>query len=282
MRYILERAVLFSIILLVFAIILFMVASWPLSGNDVARSICVSIAATLVSIAAIRIFYEAFASRSLTRDFKILEDSVQSGLLRIFLPGYTPDWHERIERASKITMFGITLRLLENRGIIELLTRKVNEGHTVTLVLCDPRSVTLLIRYWKDEPRALPSDWPGGLVHQAQHIEKLHNWRKDLQRPSNLNLKLFQGYPSMAIFCFDEELYYYSYPYRARGIHGPVFVFHRNSPISNSLKKTLQQISDDSIDLSDTEVGDIREKRVNGDFGDEAIERKLERALGVI
>lgn len=218
---------------------------------------------------------------------ELLADKSQTGISRVLDSAVDKDWIPEIRAARHVVMVKIKGGGFTNTPEYQkALTRVLDAGGSVTIVVCDPRSPSMQLRY-REEPTPLSTStpvatsanllWVNGLDELAADIHKMHVWLGNLiaagHDTSRLRLLLFPGYPTHAFFRFDRKLFVYHYPYMSRGFHAPCMVFEDNSTaVYDYLCQCLQVVIDASSSLKDA-ADEIWELHQRGEFTDRQMER---------
>src|SRR6185503_15363235 len=165
----------------------------------------------------------------------------------------------------------------------EAFERILSKGGSVTLVMADPRSPAMWLRY-REEPNPLwpapnPSAdataWLKGLEELAGEAKRLDDWRIDLRRrgvnTAKLRIRVFPHYPSHAFYIFDDRIFLYTYPYGERGFHSPAYLYtNPNTPTHKFLLRCAADIVTASTPL-DSVAGDIWRRYQSGDLTDQKV-----------
>jgi hypothetical protein len=212
-----------------------------------------------------------------TQMFKIVEDTETTGIRRIFFPAR--DWTLKVKGCRKVIITGLRVRFVNEPGFIEHCDEILDHDGEVTLVMADPRSDAMRLRY-REEP--LPHPWgqdPQGetnaLVGLANLLSIAYNWHqrreKEKRNVSKFVLKVASNYPSHAYYLLDDELYVYHYPFKARGFDGPLFQFASNSKGGDYLRACLERVVLEATTLSPAIYKDIDDKRKSGQLNDDQV-----------
>lgn len=213
---------LFGATLALGAMLLYVLAYWPLRDVEPVRILLASIASTLVTILTIRIFYEWFASTRLFDSYRILVAAQEYGLVDI--TNFDDiRWTDYVRSSRQTVLVGNALGVLQGKSFQDALMDNVAKGASVTLVLSDPRSHAASDRL-EDEPQNDPEVYLDGM---AKRVEKIWELKQSLRsrQQSKFRICLTSRYPTIAVFAFDQHFFLYFYGYKMRGIWSPVLHF---------------------------------------------------------
>ncbi|MEU0944729.1 hypothetical protein ABZ379_18305 [Streptomyces canus] len=230
---------------------------------------------TLISVGTVRGLFEAIAREDLASTFSILADQSETGIKRVVFPAQGFDWLTEIKATRSVTIFGLRLSFAENQYYLAEFERILTQGGTVRLIMSDPRSPSMLMRYL-EEPHSHPwgtdpDGWNHGLENLSDLASKLWAWREFLRNEgkdvSRLSISLFPGYPAGAYYAFDGKFYTYSYPYKIRGHSGPLYLFSPDSKVGKFYGRCLQSVVDASIPI-EFAIEEILDISRRGGFAD--------------
>ena len=152
----------------------------------------------------------------------------------------------------------------------------------MTLVLADPRSPAMWLRYMEESKADATSNgkeeetaWIRGLEDLAEESYRLFQWRvrllKQGQDVSKLSIRVFPHYPTHAFYKFDGALYVHHYPFLRRGFHAPAFQFNNpETPTYKFLKGCLDEVVAASVPLENA-YSDIWKQYKAGELSDQAV-----------
>jgi hypothetical protein len=229
----------------------------------------------LISVGTVRGLFEAIAREDLASTFTILGDQSETGIKRVILPVQGFDWLAEIRATRSVTIFGLRLNFAENQYYLAEFERMLAQGGSVKLIMSDPRSPSMFMRYL-EEPHSHPwgtdpDGWNHGLENLSDLASKLWAWRELLQNEgkdvSRLSISLFPGYPAAAYYVFDGKFYTYSYPYKTRGHSGPLYLFSSNSKVGKFYSQCLQSVINASVPL-ESAIEEILDISRRGGFSD--------------
>jgi hypothetical protein len=174
-------------------------------------------------------------SDAIFRSDELLLDRMRVGITRVFPHTVGFDWVSHVKDAHEVVIVGIRLSFLDQPAYRRAFETLLRGGGSATLVLGDPRSPMMWLRYL-DEPHPWDSrsghelsEVTEGLESLALALRSLHDWKEGLIHRgldvTKLDLRVFNSYPTHAFFKFDQDLFAYHYPYLERGIYAPAFLF---------------------------------------------------------
>jgi hypothetical protein len=205
---------------------------------------------------------------------QLLSDIVHTGLSRVFPHAVDFNWLPYIHKAKQVTVVSIKhLRFLWTGGYIEALEALLKRGGTVTLVMADPRSPALWLRF--QEERTPFRSRAGDAEDLARFSIKLSEWRQHLIQEgldtSRLSLKVFQNYPTQAFYKFDDSIFIYNYHYREAGYDAPMFLFtDPTTSVHEFLNRCIKSLITNSLPLEDV-INDIQVKYDTRHFSDQHV-----------
>lgn len=212
----------------------------------------------------------------------ILADRSSTGIERVLNQNVHYDWLSEIRKATNVTIAKLELNFTDNPEYYSAFEQILAKGGSVTIVLSDPRSAAMWLRYMEESKAETASDgkeeetaWIRGLEGLAEEVYRLFQWRvrlvKQGQDISKLSLRVFPHYPTQAFYKFDGALYVYNYPYLRRGFHAPAFLFDNpETPTYKFLKGCLEEVLAASSPL-DGAFSDIWKQYQNGQLSDQAV-----------
>ncbi len=174
---------------------------------------------------------------------------------------------------------GMRIRFVQDEAFLAQLESVLRLGGTVTLVMADPRSQQVWARY-RDEPLPLPYGREAvGEANQMSNLANLlciaYGWRDRLTSKgvdvSRLFLGMFQHYPQAAYYVVDGDLFTYHYPYRSRGLDGPVYRYSAFGTTGQHLRECLKKVLQDARALDDVEFEDLKRWQGDGRLYDNVI-----------
>ncbi len=218
----------------------------------------------------------------------LLTDSLQTGIERVLPQTAGYDWIREIKPARDITIAKLRLNITESQQYFSALEQVLISGGSVSLVMADPRSPAMWLRYM-DEPHKASgrggseTAWISGLQKLAEELLQLAAWRERLLQagsdPTRLYLGVFAHYPTHAFYKFDDRLYVYHYPYMQRGFHGPAFLFtDKETEVHRYLTRCLISVVHESTPI-DIVVEDVADKYKKGQFSDLSVEKLTVRLV---
>lgn len=212
----------------------------------------------------------------------ILADRANSGIERVLDQNFHYDWLSEIRKATNVTIAKLELNFTDNPEYYSAFEQILAKGGSVTIVLADPRSPAMWLRYMEESKADAVSTgkeeetaWIRGLEELAEEAYRLYQWRLRLVKQgldvSKLSIRVFPNYPSQAFYKFDAALYVHDYPYLRRGFHAPAFLFDRpETPTYKFLKGCLDEIVVASIPL-ETAYADIWKQYKAGQLSDQMV-----------
>jgi hypothetical protein len=212
----------------------------------------------------------------------ILADRAKTGIERVISQTVHFDWLSEIQGATNVAIVKLKLNFTHDPEYYAAFVKILDKGGSVTIVLSDPRSPAMWLRY-KEEPNPLwapgistqETAWIRGLEELAEEAYRLSQWKSRLIKEgkdvSKLVIKVFPHYPTHAFYKFDNKIYVYHYPYLERGFHAPAFLF--SNPATDThrfLIRCINSIIDNSLPL-ETEIEDIWGRYQRGAFSDQEV-----------
>jgi hypothetical protein len=213
-------------------------------------------------------------SAALLQSNQLLSDAVDTGISQVISKPADFTWLPYIQAATQVTVVSIKhLRFLWKGGYAEALEAVLERGGTVTLVMADPRSPALWLRF--QEERTLLRSRTGEAEDLARASYNLYEWKQRLIQEGRDNsrfvIKVFQNYPTQAFYKFDDNIFTYTYPYRELGYDAPMFLFaDPKTSVHQFLNQSIKSLITDSVPLEDV-IDDIREKNKARYFSDERV-----------
>jgi hypothetical protein len=222
-------------------------------------------------------------------DSKVLDDSRKTGLSRIHPQTVNFNWIPDITAAHTVSIAKLKLNFTEDPEYFFAFEQVLSRGGNVSLVLSDPRSPAMWLRYL-EEPRGKANQvggetaWVLGLEELAVEIARMNSWRCRMLSqgvgPEQLYIGLFPHYPTHAFYRFDDKLYVFHYPYMARGFHAPAYLF--NDPRTQThtfLLRCNKCVIDASVELDDSVAADVAAKHASGALSDLVVDRSEIRVV---
>lgn len=212
--------------------------------------------------------------KALTETSPLVADMQGTGLRRITSSAAV--WSPP-EGFRDFAAVGMRIRFLQEKAFLDRLEGALRRGGTVTLVMADPRSPQVWARY-RDEP--LPAPYGRETVGEANQMANLanllciaHGWAGGLKPAlrKRLTLKVFQHYPVAAYYKVDDEVCTYHYPYRTRGLDGPVYHHGTDSKLGKHLVSCLEKVVDQALVFDETQFEDLKEWQAGGRLNDNMI-----------
>jgi hypothetical protein len=279
-------------VLLILAFLAKHAAPWPFVGD-----LLESLAFVLIGVTLIELLLSLVEREKLREDinqvredvtklrddvmekFEIVDDAATTGLRHIFFPA--KEWTPDLTGRSKVVIAGLRVRFVRESEEFRRHCSEILDRHgEVTLVMADPRSDPMWLRY-REEP--LPPPLGPDPVGQAHALEELasvlsmaYNWRqnremKEKKDVSRFVLKVASNYPSHAYYLLDDELYVYHYPFKARGLDGPLFQFATTTETGKFLCSCLDRVVREAAPLNEATYQDIEDWHRNGRLSDRAV-----------
>ncbi|MCI0406073.1 MAG: hypothetical protein L0209_08385 [candidate division Zixibacteria bacterium] len=212
----------------------------------------------------------------------ILADRAKTGIERVVGQNVHYDWLSEIRKATNVTIAKLELNFTDNPEYYSAFEQILAKGGSVTLVLADPRSPAMWMRYMEESKADVTSNgkeeetaWIRGLEDLAEETYRLFQWRvrliKQGQDVSKLSIRVFPSYPTQAFYKFDAALYVHDYPYLRRGFHAPAFLFNNpEAPAYKFLKGCLNEVVAASVHLENA-YADIWKQYKAGQLSDQAV-----------
>ncbi len=212
----------------------------------------------------------------------ILADRSKTGIERVLSQNVHYDWLSEIRKATNVTIAKLELNFTDNPEYYSAFEMILAKGGSVTLVLADPRSPAMWLRYMEESKAENPSaaneeetEWIRGLEDLAEESYRLFQWRvrllKQGQDVSKLSIRVFPNYPTQAFYKFDASLYVHDYPYLRRGFSAPAFLFNNpQTPTYKFLKGCLDEVVASSVPL-EAAYADIWKQYKAGQLSDQVV-----------
>jgi hypothetical protein len=212
----------------------------------------------------------------------ILADRAKTGIERVLGQNVHFDWLSEIRKATNVVIAKLELNFTDNPEYYSAFEQILSKGGSVTIVLSDPRSPAMWLRYMEEagpdevsNGKEEETAWIRGLEDLAEEAHRLFQWRvrllKQGQDVSKLSLKVFPHFPTHAFYKFDGSLYVHHYPYLRRGFHAPAFQFNKpETPTYRFLKGCLDEVVAASISLEEA-YSDIWKQYKNGQLSDQTV-----------
>ena len=204
---------------------------------------------------------------------QLLSDGISTGISRVFPRAHYFNWIPYINEAKHVTIVSIKHAYFLWGTYTEALEALLERGGTVTLVIGDPRSSRLWLRYQEERTDLYSS--PGWDEDLAKISRRLYEWRQSMSHKghefSRLLIKVFHNYPTGAFFKFDDRIFTYHYYYLQQGYDAPMFLFSDpKTSIYQFLNQCIESLVSSSVLLGDV-IDDIWEKYEDRYFSDENI-----------
>ncbi len=213
----------------------------------------------------------------------ILADRAKTGIERVLAQNVHYDWLSEIRKSTNVTIAKLELNFTDNPEYYSAFEMILAKGGSVTLVLADPRSPAMWLRYMEESKaddatsngKEEETAWIRGLEDLAEETYRLFQWRvrllKQGQDVSKLSIRVFPGYPTQAFYKFDAALYVHDYPYLRRGFHSPAFQFNNpETPAYRFLKGCLDEVVSASVPL-EAAYADIWKQYKAGQLSDQTV-----------
>ncbi len=212
----------------------------------------------------------------------ILSDRAKTGIERVIPQTVHFDWLTEIQGATNVTIAKLKLNFTHDPSYYAAFEKVLEKSGSVTIVLSDPRSPAMWLRY-REEPNPLwtpdiptaETAWIRGLEELSEEAYRLSQWKsrltKDGKDVSKLVIRIFPHYPTHAFYRFDNKIYVYHYPYLERGFHAPTFLFSNSATDTHHfLARCINSIVNNSLPL-DAEIEDIWRRYQSGGFSDQEV-----------
>lgn len=212
----------------------------------------------------------------------ILADRSKTGIERVLAQNVHYDWLSEIRKSTNVTIAKLELNFTDNPEYYSAFEQILAKGGSVTLVLADPRSPAMWLRYMEESKAENAStaneeetEWIRGLEDLAEESYRLFQWRARLlkqgQDVSKLSIRVFPNYPTQAFYKFDAALFVHDYPYLRRGFHSPAFLFNNpETPTYKFLKGCLDEVVASSTPLENA-YADIWKQYKAGQLSDQTV-----------
>src|SRR3972149_11717499 len=136
----------------------------------------------------------------------ILADRAKTGIERVRTQNVHYDWLSEIRKATNVTIAKLELNFTDNPEYYAAFEQILAKGGSVTIVLADPRSPAMWLRYMEEAKadgssvgKEEETEWIRGLEDLAEETYRLFQWRlrlvkqgQDVGKPS---LRGFPNYP---------------------------------------------------------------------------------------
>ena len=144
----------------------------------------------------------------------------------------------------KIYSLGCNFFWRDRDNNLEILKKRIKskELSTVRICLANPYSPEILLR----------------LIHEKNQLRGLHDIEDDLWEnfyplaenyPEQVQLKLFEHYPTYAMLIFDKQIYVYLYPFKKLGNSSPTFYWGKEDEINKFFYEQFEYIWDNSEEV---------------------------------
>ena len=222
--------------------------------------------------------WRSFLERSMNDVFKQREFS---GLQQISPNAVDHDWLDDIRKSKDITIAKLKINFTDNPSYFLALEDVLQRDGSVTLIMADPRSPAMWLRYMEEPSGVAPKEhvtetaWKQGLEELAEILDRFDTWRRKLVKEGcpvhKLTIAVFPHYPTHAYYKFDSNLYVFHYPYRKRGFHGPLFLFaDPTADVYRFLNDCLRGVINASESLEKVII-DIRREYKAGKLSDQEV-----------
>jgi len=212
----------------------------------------------------------------------ILLDRAQTGIERVISQTVHYDWLSEIVLSTNVTIAKLKLNFTNDPAYYDAFEKILEKGGSVTIVLADPRSVAVWLRYkeepnpnWTPKSPTQETAWIRGMEELAEESYRLIQWKNKLSDEkkiiNKLVIKIFPHYPTHAFYKFDNKLFVYHYPFMERGFHAPAFLFtNPNTVTYQFLLRCLNSIITAAIPLEE-EYNDIWNQCQSGLLSDKEV-----------
>lgn len=200
-------------------------------------------------------------------------DSESSGKVEpalMFTESDSPEFYQHfvklISNANTIVLIGTGINILRKDPIVKELMRRIKEHANFQLEIyaANPFSVAIENRLIEEETGSpTPIIGKSGLV---KWLKMMLSEQENLGNPSNLTIKLFSHYPTLAVFIINgTDFLFYPYGYAHLGTLSPMVQYSKNNPehtaIINFLEGQYNRIKNAAVDARF--VFNIRENKVS-------------------
>jgi hypothetical protein len=189
------------------------------------------------------------APQSWEHDFEARRQEL--GLEAIYRKSDSPNMRARVEdlilRSQHIAWVGTAINLLDVASILNNLIARVESGECkVEIYLANPYSRQVNYRLIEEEIGTAPLIGRGGII---KRIEKLLGIQSKKKIPnSQLEIRLFNHYPTVAFLIFDSHLMVYHYDYQELGNLSPAFCYRRGvGGLADYYLKVYERVKRDAI-----------------------------------
>ena len=211
----------------------------------------------------------------------LLSDRMRTGIERVIARTVDFDWLPEILNARNVTIAKLKLNFTENTSYYRAFEGVLDKDGSVTIVMADPRSPAMWLRYMEEpsgasvETQSFETVWVKGLEELAAELSRLNAWRERLLQEGRdvkrLSIRVCAHYPTHAFYRFDNRLYVYHYPYLERGYEAPAFLFtNPNTDTHKFLSRCIASVVGSSLPL-ENEIDDIQQKYRDGLLSDERV-----------
>lgn len=165
--------------------------------------------------------------------------------------------HERVDFKSMLTA-SKNVKLLSVSGtragelgdsLVQANLKNLPAGTSVIILLANPYSEAVKLRYENDEP----TTYEAGLEGISRRLVYLNDIVKDLAGKSktNLEVRVFDNYPTISIIQADHDIYATNYGYQLRGGDCPKIHIGDDSIYGRFLLKHFEKVYQDAQPLND-------------------------------
>lgn len=147
-------------------------------------------------------------------------------------------------RVRILTLSGSSIARLSDANVRDALESSKAE---ITILIANPHSQAIHIRYEKDEPDTHIS----GKIGIFRAIKSLSEFRKKLkpERQIQIDIRVYDNYPSVSLVQADKTLFSTVYGYRLRGADCPRIKVRQNSEYGEFLLRHFQTVYDSAMPL---------------------------------
>lgn len=170
------------------------------------------------------------------QDVKLFRNVEEFGLLEKI--------SDLVNRSSEITFVGTGLNVLHQTGIRNLIVKRAREGLKATICFGNPFSPYVRNRLVEEERgETKPEVATEGIINRVQAMLQV---TRDVP---NVEIKLFNNYPTMSILRFDDAQFVcYPMGYRKLGNRCPAMFVQKPGVYSEFLDEMIQDYLEDAVD----------------------------------
>ena len=164
-----------------------------------------------------------------------------------------------IPHSQHIVLIGTAINLLDVVPIKERLLNRARSGEcAIEIYLANPYSRHVNDRLIEEEVGTEPYLGREGIIRR---IDTLLKAKEDMPN-AQLEIRLFNHYPTAAFLIFDSNLIVYHYDYQELGNHSPAFCYRRSSTgLADHYLRVYERIKRDSVPAKLVR-GDRKERRL--------------------